>query len=412
VHPARNLASISACVLVVGLAACSSSSKATSDRSTIAPTSPAPATTPTSARASASTATTAPASSDLARVNVKLAPVVSGLDSPVAVAWRAHDTHMFVAEQSGRVRIVDAAGHLSPTPVFTVGPLSHGNEEGLLGITFSRDGSKLYVDYTDPKDDTHVDEYRMRGETVVPSSRRQLLVVPQPYSNHKGGEVLIGPDGMLYIGLGDGGGEGDPNHNGQNLGTLLSKILRINPAATGGAAYTVPADNPFVGRAGARPETWMWGLRNPWRFSFDRATGALWIGDVGQNEYEEIDYAPAGETGINWGWSAREGFHAFRGAASGATRDPLLETKHSDGTCAIVGGYVYRGTSIKALDGVYVFGDDCRPNLVGVVASGGKVVARRDLGPTVSQLTSFGEDNAGEIYAIGREGTVYRVVAA
>jgi glucose/arabinose dehydrogenase len=156
----------------------------------------------------------------------------------------------------------------------------------------------------------------------------------------------------------------------------------------------------------------MWGLRNPWRFSFDRATGALWIGDVGQNQYEEIDYAPAGEKGINWGWSAREGFHAFRGAASGATRDPLLETKHSDGTCAIVGGYVYRGKAIPALDGVYVFGDDCRPNLVGVVASGGKVVAQRDLGPTVSQLTSFGEDNAGEIYAIGREGTVYRIVAA
>jgi glucose/arabinose dehydrogenase len=345
-------------------------------------------------------------------VRVKLAPVVSGLDSPIAVAWRAHDTHMFVAEQPGRVRVVDAAGHLSPTPVLTVGPLSHGNEEGLLGITFSRDGSKLYVDYTDPNDDTHVDEYRMRGEAVVPSSRRQLLVIPQPYSNHKGGEVLIGPDGMLYIGLGDGGSEGDPNHNGQNLGTLLAKILRINPAASGGAAYTVPPDNPFVARADARPETWMWGLRNPWRFSFDRATGALWIGDVGQNQYEEIDYAPAGEKGINWGWSAREGFHAFRGAASGATRDPLLETKHSDGTCAIVGGYVYRGKAIPALDGVYVFGDDCRPNLVGVVAAGGKVVAQRDLGPTVSQLTSFGEDNAGEIYAIGREGTVYRIVAA
>ena len=396
---------------MVTLAACGSGSKATSaDPSTLPPISPAP-TTSTSTTAPASTTTSAP-TPDLARLRVKLAPVVSGLDSPVAVAWRAHDTHMFVAEQPGRVRVVDAAGHLSPTPLLTVGPLSHGNEEGLLGITFSRDGSKLYVDYTDPNDDTHIDEYRMSGEAVVPSSRRQLLVIPQPYSNHKGGEVITGPDGMLYIGLGDGGSEGDPNHNGQNLGTLLSKILRINPAASGRAAYTVPADNPFVGRAGARPETWMWGLRNPWRFSFDRETGALWIGDVGQNEYEEIDYAAAGEQGVNWGWSAREGFHAYRGAASGAARDPLLETKHSDGTCAIVGGYVYRGKAIPTLDGVYVFGDDCRPSLVGVVASGGKVSTTSDLGPAVSQLTSFGEDNAGEIYAIGREGTVYRIVAA
>jgi glucose/arabinose dehydrogenase len=401
-------------VIMFVVAACGSSSDGTSaDSNPVLPTSPAP-TTSAVTKPSATTGSTAPAPPDLGRVRVKLAPVVSGLESPIAVAWRPNDTHMFVAEQPGRVRVVDSAGHLSPTPVLTVGPLSHGNEEGLLGLTFSRDGSKLYVDYTDTQDDTHVDEYTMSpgADTVVPSSRRQILVVPQPFSNHKGGEVLTGPDGMLYIGLGDGGSEGDPQRNGQNRATLLSKILRINPAASGGAAYTVPADNPFVGRAGTRAETWMWGLRNPWRFSFDRTTGALWIGDVGQNEYEEIDYAAPGEKGVNWGWSAREGFHAFRGTASGATRDPLLETKHSDGTCAIVGGYVYRGKAIPALAGVYVFGDDCRPNLVGVVAAGGKVVSQRDLGPKVTQLTSFGEDNRGELYAIGREGTVYRIVAA
>jgi glucose/arabinose dehydrogenase len=318
---------------------------------------------------------------------------------------------MFVAEQSGRVRTVDPAGHLSPTPVLTVGPLSRGNEEGLLGITFSPDGSKLYVDYTDPNNATHVDEYTMNGEVAVASTRRQLLVVPQRYSNHKGGEVLTGPDGMLYIGLGDGGSEGDPDRVGQNLGTLLSKILRINPAASGGAAYSVPADNPFVARAGARPETWMWGLRNPWRFSFDRASRDLWIGDVGQNEYEEVDVARAGQKGVNWGWSAREGFHQYRGSTPSDARDPLLETKHSDGNCAVVGGYVYRGKAIPALDGVYVFGDDCRPNLVGVVASGPRVVSQRDLGPTVSALTTFGEDTTGELYAAARGGTVYRIVA-
>jgi glucose/arabinose dehydrogenase len=354
--------------------------------------------------------TTRPALPDLARVNIRLDALVSGLDSPVAVAWRPHDSHMFIAEQSGRVRIVDADGRLDPEAALTVGPLSHGNEEGLLGITFSRDGSKLYVDFTDPSNDTHVDEYTMRGDAVLTSTRRQVLVVEQPFSNHKGGEVLTGPDGMLYVGLGDGGSEDDPNNVGQNLGSPLAKILRINPMPVGGAAYSVPRDNPFVGRSGAFPETWMWGLRNPWRFSFDRSTGDLWIGDVGQDKYEEIDFAPAGEKGVNWGWSAREGFHAFRGSAPPGARDPLLETLHGDGNCAIVGGYVYRGGAIPALRGVYLFGDNCRPNLVGVVESGRKVVQQRDLGPTVSELTSFGEDDAGELYALARGGTIYRIV--
>jgi glucose/arabinose dehydrogenase len=397
--------------VVVGLVlagACSSGSATkTTSPVPLPPTSPAP-TTSTTARRGPSSTRPAP-TPNLASVRVTLAPVVSGLASPIALAWRTHDTHMFVAEQRGRVRIVDANGHLSPTPVLTVGPLSSGNEEGLLGITFSPDGSKLYVDYTDPANNTHVDEYAMRGEQAVASTRRRILVQQQPNSNHKGGEVITGPDGMLYIGLGDGGSEDDPNHVGQNLGTLLSKILRINPAASAGAAYSVPADNPFVGRAGVRPETWMWGLRNPWRFSFDRKTGDLWIGDVGQDAYEEVDFAPAGAKGINWGWSAREGFHAFRGSTPTGARDPLLETRHSDGTCAIVGGYVYRGRAIPALDGVYVFGDDCRPNLVGVVADQGRVVAQRDLGPTVSALTTFGEDANGELYAVARGGTVFRL---
>jgi glucose/arabinose dehydrogenase len=343
-------------------------------------------------------------------VNIALVPFVSGLDSPVAVAWRPHDDEMFVAEQSGHVRLVDASGRLAPSPVVTVGPLSRGNEEGLLGITFSPDGSKLYVDYTDRSNDTHVDEYTMRGDTVISSTRRQVLFVRQPFTNHKGGEVLTGPDGLLYIGLGDGGSEGDPNHVGQNLSELLAKILRINPNPSGGASYSVPADNPFVNQAGAAHETWMWGLRNPWRFSFDRSTGDVWIGDVGQDKYEEIDFARAGEKGINWGWSAREGFHAFRGSTPRDARDPLLETRHSDGNCAIVGGYVYRGRAIPALRGVYVFGDNCRPNLVGVVQSGGKLVQQRDLGSTVSDLTSFGQDNTGELYALSRDGTIYRIV--
>lgn len=404
-------------MVAVVLASCGSGSSSTSSSSekssvtnAIPPTSPAATTKTTSPRSSTTTGT-APAAPNLANVEVALTPVVSGLDKPVALAWRVHDTHMFVAEQSGAVRLVDTKGTRSSTPVVTVGPLSNGNEEGLLGITFSADGTKLYVDYTDPDNNTHVDEYTMSGETAVASSRRQIIVVQQPYTNHKGGEVVTGPDGMLYIGLGDGGSEDDPDHNGQNLGILLSKILRIDPAPSGASPYSVPADNPFVGRDDARPETWMWGLRNPWRFSFDRTTGDLWIGDVGQDKYEEVDFAEAGEKGINWGWSAREGFHAYRGAAPADARDPLLETPHSSGTCAIVGGYVYRGRAIPGLDGVYVFGDDCRANIVGVVASNGHV-AQRDLGPGVSALTTFGEDNAGELYAVARGGTVYRFTAS
>jgi glucose/arabinose dehydrogenase len=240
-----------------------------------------------------------------------------------------------------------------------------------------------------------------------------VLFVEQPFANHNGGQVTIGTDGMLYIGLGDGGSAGDPNHNGQNLDTLLAKILRINPTAQGNAAYSVPASNPFVGRAGARPETWMWGLRNPWRFSFDRRTGDMWIGDVGQDNYEEIDFAPKGDKGINWGWSDREGLHGFHGGEQPpGGRDPILDTTHSDGNCAIVGGYVYRGKAIPAFDGVYVYGDNCNIQIVGVVQSGGKVVAQRELGLTAPQLTTFGEDRAGEVYAVTRSGTVYRFTAA
>ncbi len=346
---------------------------------------------------------------------MKLTPVVSGLDSPIAVAWRTHDTRMFVAEQPGRVRAVDAGGNLLPAPVLTVGPLSHGNEEGLLGIAFSPDGSKLYVDYTDPDDDTHVDEYTMSaagsGGVADASTRRRLLVVPQPYSNHKGGEVVTGPDGMLYIGLGDGGSEGDPDRNGQNLGVLLSKILRIDPAAKGSSPYSVPSDNPFVGRAGVATRDVDVGPAQP--------VAVL----LRPCEREPLDRRRRAEPVRGGRLRPRRGRRHQLGLerAGGLprvprlrterrARDPLLETRHSDGTCAVVGGYVYRGKAIPALDGVYVFGDNCRPELVGAVA--GTTVTRRDLGPKVPALTSFGEDPAGEIYAIARAGTVYRLAAA
>jgi glucose/arabinose dehydrogenase len=396
---------VAVAVILLATSACGSTKKALAQPPAPNVTSPAPTT--------LHVAGTPPNTNDtpnLAAVHVALRPVASGLDSPVSLAWRANDARMYVAEQSGRVRIVDTNGTVAPMPVLTLSSLSHSNEEGLLGITFSPDGKTLYTDSTDPGNNTHVDAFTMKGDVADVSTRRQILFVNQPANNHKGGEVTIGPDGLLYIGLGDGGFEGDPARNGQKLSTLLAKILRIDPNPSGSAPYTIPADNPFVGRAGVRPETWMWGLRNPWRFSFDRATGDLWIGDVGQDNYEEIDEAPAGQKGINWGWSVREGLHAYNPGSAPGARDPLFELPHSDGYCAVVGGYVYRGRAIPALDGVYVFGDDCNSQIGAAVQKNGALVARGNLGVTVDQTTTFGEDPSGELYVVSRTGTVYKFV--
>jgi glucose/arabinose dehydrogenase len=373
------------------------------------PTSPAPATS-TRPRPPATTSTTTVSGPDLANVRVRLAPVAQGLDSPVALAWRRGDERMYVAEQSGIVRAVDANGTVSREAVLSIG-VSRGNEQGLLGIAFSPDGTKLYVHYTDPAGNSHVDEYTMDGDVADPSSRREVLFQSQPFPNHNGGQVSFGPDDMLYIGFGDGGAAGDPQNNAPNLNTLLGKILRIDPNASGGNSYAVPSDNPFVGQSGARTEIWMYGLRNPWRFSFDRENGDVWIGDVGQGAYEEIDYAPAGDAGIDWGWNAQEGFETYKGPPREGARDPLLAPSQDDGNCAIIGGYVYRGAAIPALNGVYVFGDSCRSPLVGVVREGNEVADQRDLGVEVESLTTFGEHSDGELYAVAREGTVYRLTA-
>jgi len=357
-----------------------------------------------------------PTAADLTAARVRWQRVVSGLSSPVAVIFRPHPAGaagaMYVVEQTGTLRLV-SDGRASSTPALDLrANLSHGNEQGFLDAAFSPSGTKLYVSYTDADGNTNVDEYTMRGAAADPGTRRRVFFTKQPYSNHNGGEITFGPDGMLYIGLGDGGSEDDPDNYGQNLSTPLAKILRIDPDPDGAAAYSVPADNPFVGRKGVAPETWMWGLRNPWRFTFDRETGDTWIGDVGQDKYEEIDFAPRGQKGINWGWSAREGFHAYKGAEPAGARDPIVEAPHSAGYCAIVGGYVYRGRAIPRLDGVYLYGDDCRPDIEAIAPHDGRVIAQRDLGIQVDALTSFCEDGTGELYAVARGGTVYKLVPA
>jgi glucose/arabinose dehydrogenase len=349
------------------------------------------------------------ATTSLAAARIKLKQVATGLDSPVAMAWRAgKSTPIYVAQQTGSVVTVGSSGHITGTAL-RLTALSQGNEEGLLGIAFSNDGTKLYVDFTDTTGDIHVVEYTMKGNVANVATRRPLLTIPHhTFENHNGGNLVVGADNMLYISVGDGGGAGDTLKNGQNLDSLLAKILRIDPTPNGAAAYTIPADNPFVNTAGARPEIWMWGLRNPWRFSFDRLTHDTWIGDVGQNAYEEVDYAPAGQSGINWGWSKREGFHPYNGGTKpDGAQDPILERTHDDGDCAVIGGYVYRGKAIASFNGAYVFGDECTGELRAIVQSGGKVPQRRDLHLNVDELTSFGEGPSGGIFAASRAGKLF-----
>jgi glucose/arabinose dehydrogenase len=402
----RRLGAAVTAIVVLGLAACSSDDDNSGNGNPgAAPTNPAPSTSDAPNTQPASTTTTlAP---NLDAVSLGLQQVASGLDSPVALAWRADDQRVYVAEQGGTVRVIGSDGQPAGTPVVEIA-VSHGNEQGLLGLDFSADGSKLYVNYTDPAGDSHVVEYTMDGDVVDESSRRELLFVEDRFPNHNGGQVTVNPDGTLFIGFGDGGSGGDPDENAQNRSVLLGKILRINPAPAGASPYSIPDDNPFVGQAGARGEIWHYGLRNPWRFSIDRVTGDMWIGDVGQSQIEEIDFAPAGEKGTNWGWDEREGTREYEGPRQPGMKDPITENSRDNGECAIVGGHVYRGTSIPDLYGVYLWGDNCASPILGGVQRDGEMVEERVIG-SVESLTTFGEDKHGELYVASRNGEVYRL---
>jgi glucose/arabinose dehydrogenase len=346
---------------------------------------------------------------------------VARVDSPVALAAHPVSGAMLVAAQGGIVfSITDCM--LDPVPVLDLsGEVSDGNEQGLLGLAISPDGSRLYVDFTDRDGDTRIVEFALAANPPVadPATRREVLFVDQPFANHNGGQLAFGPDGYLYIALGDGGSQGDPDGNGQRLDTLLAKILRIDPAtpaADGSLPYTVPSDNPFAsGRAPdgseARPEIWAYGLRNPWRFSFDRSTGDLWIGDVGGKVAEEIDVEPAGSGGgRNYGWSIAEGSSGVDDAPGAIA--PLVSIDHADNdVCSVIGGYVYRGSAIRGLVGTYLSGDFCRPALYGLRSDPAGVLTEgpTELGLSVDRLTSFGEDLDGEIWLTSRQGGVYRL---
>jgi glucose/arabinose dehydrogenase len=349
-----------------------------------------------------------PGEPHLADARIRLVPVAE-LEQPVAMAVRPGDRALYVAEKVGRVVALSAGS--DPRVVLDLTyRVSLGSEQGLLGLAFSPSGRYLYVDFTDTSGDTHVSEFAFDDEGADLASERQVLFVEQPYSNHNGGALAFGPDGHLYVALGDGGSGGDPMGNAQSLSTLLGKLLRISPRPSKGEPYSIPPDNPFVGRAGARPEIWAYGLRNPWRFSFDTATGDLWIGDVGQSAWEEIDLEPAGSPGgSNFGWDRLEGTHPFEGTPVPGSIPPIYEYANGDGSCAVTGGYVYRGERIPDLAGAYVFGDYCRGVLEAFVPRDGRATQARALGPRVDALASFGQDARGELYVLSLAGTVFLI---
>lgn len=392
---------------------------------------PSPAASPSSPAPSRSPASPAPSPSsagpfDPSAVAVTFEPVVGGLSSPLGVAHAGDGSgRIFVAEQGGAIRIV-RDGALVDRPFLDIGDrISSGGERGLLGLAFHPDypdDPRFFVNYTDEGGDTQVASYTVDPadpDRADPGSEVRLLTVGQPYANHNGGALAFGPDGYLYIALGDGGSGGDPLDNGQSLSTLLGKIARIDVDRTeGDLRFAIPDDNPFVGTADARPEIWLYGLRNPWRMSFDRATGDLWIGDVGQSSWEEIDVARAGVGGTNFGWNRMEGAHCFRPAENCETPDlalPVTEYATGAGGCTVIGGGVYRGTEQAALVGGYIFGDFCSGTVWAIdpASAGSSPVEPVVVGETGATISSFGEDEAGEMYATDlSSGELLRVVGS
>ncbi|HET6341546.1 MAG TPA: PQQ-dependent sugar dehydrogenase [Gemmatimonadota bacterium] len=346
-----------------------------------------------------------------------LVEVADGLDFPVHLTSPPGDPRLFVVEKSGSIRVIQD-GEVLPEPFLDLrAEVSRGSEQGLLSLAFHPDyasNGRFFVDYTNRAGDTRVVEYRVSADPdrADPAPVQTTLSVDQPFANHNGGLVVFGPDGMLYVGLGDGGSGGDPQGNGQNLETLLGKILRLDVDA--GSPYAVPTDNPFTGQAGARGEIWAFGLRNPWRFSFDRETGALFIADVGQNSLEEVNARPGDEGGVNYGWNVMEGTECFGDDACDRTGLvlPVVEYDHGEG-CSVTGGFVYRGDALPELQGHYFFSDFCSGFVRSFRLAGGAAVEERrwpELEPGGS-VPSFGEDANGELYILTREGSVHRIAA-
>jgi glucose/arabinose dehydrogenase len=356
-----------------------------------------------------------PAKSTDERPIVTLAPIVTeGLENPLFLTQSGDGSgRLFVVEQPGRIRVLQ--GHkLLPVPFLDITKkVLSGGERGLLGLAFHpgyRQNGRLFVNYTrKPDGATVLAEYR-REATATSSSQEEriLLIVPQPYPNHNGGMIAFGPDGYLYVGLGDGGSKGDPDNRAQNPEDLLGKILRID--VDQGDPYGIPLDNPFA-KEGGRAEIYALGLRNPWRFSFDLKTGNLWVADVGQYKWEEINLVSRGG---NYGWRVMEGAHCFHPSTDCQTTPfnmPLYEYSHEKGRCSIIGGYSYRGQAIPSLTGTYVYGDFCSGEIFALRHSprDQSLNEARLILKTSLHISSFGEDESGELYVLDHKGGVYRL---
>lgn len=341
-----------------------------------------------------------------------LSPVAAGLTRPVyAVHAGDGSGRLFILEQPGRIRILQE-GALQEKPLLDISSKvnSASNEQGLLGLAFAPDfaaSGLFYVHYTGARGQTVIARYQTGADGLAAAiSGSIILTVPQPYPNHNGGSILFGPDGYLYIALGDGGSAGDPQNHAQNVNSLLGKILRID--VSGQRPYAIPPTNPLNGRAG-KDEIWAFGLRNPWRISFDRLTGDLYIADVGQRKIEEINFQPAGSPGgQNYGWRIWEGSSRYaQGSAPGAVF-PVLEYQHGQGHCSVTGGYVYRGQALPQLVGTYLYGDYCSGQIWGARREG-NAWRSEPLLATTMRISSFGEDEAGELYLVDHGGVLYRL---
>ena len=406
-------------VALLGAPSCSSEPIAPS----AVPTTPPPAaddgTTPADKKASPKTASPGfdPTSVDLA-----LDEFASDLNAPLALTHAGDGSgRLFVAEQGGGIVSLNADGN-DPTSFLDISSLIvSGGEQGLLGLAFHpefEENGRFFVNYTDKAGDTVIAEYKAApsdSSEADPSSARVLLRVDQPYSNHNGGHLEFGPDGYLYIALGDGGSGGDPHENGQDLSTLLGKILRIDVDGQSAGGYGIPPDNPFVGEGDARPEIWAFGLRNPWRFSFDRATNQIWIGDVGQVALEEINRARGSEGGLNFGWNDMEGSACYE-PSDDCARDgrvlPVTEYSHDFG-CSVTGGHVYRGEREPSFVGGYFFGDYCSGTIWAVAADAPIGSRPIEMLQTEASISSFGENEAGELYLTDlSSGSVFRLLEA
>lgn len=349
---------------------------------------------------------------------MNIIPFASGFNNPVCIA-HTNDSRLFIVNQSGYINVIDSLGHVNPKPFLDIqNSVVSGGEQGLLGLAFDPQYTAngfFYVNYTGPGDSTHISRFQVSSgnpDVADSLSEVRIMTIGQPYINHNGGNIVFGPDGYLYIGLGDGGSAGDPGNRAQDMMSYLGKLLRIDVSQ--GLPYVIPASNPYYNSLTALGEIWSSGLRNPWRFSFDRLTGDLWIGDVGQNSIEEIDFQPANDTGgENYGWRCYEGNQVYNDSGCGPVLNytfPVYTYPHGP-ECSVTGGFVYRGNPVSTYYGKYFFADYCSDSIWTLQYVAGNWKAEAYGYFPVNNFDTFGEDAGGQLYVAGHtSGIVYKVI--